>query len=219
MSLSINRVWAWTSAAQLLTKALPFPFSKDINRFITNLPLSEIYLAISVYNMADKEKSAPVTVCLLILNKAVELLTRNDLEKLFQQIPNFSLTNIINAFGTIACSSINAFGTSVCNIINAFGTSVCSIINAFGSNAPEIIRAVRTFVSNIINAFTNFVSKFIQPKVVKYLCITSVVQVALPVVGLALLSKFTNIEVNKILLTTVHHYCKPLKTLDSINDH
>ncbi|ATZ51254.1 hypothetical protein BCIN_06g06710 [Botrytis cinerea B05.10] len=212
MSLSINRVWAWTSAAQLLTKALPFPFSKDINRFITNLPLSEIYLAISVYNMADKEKSAPVTVCLLILNKAVELLTRNDLEKLFQQIPNFSLTNIINAFGTIACSSINAFGTiacssinafgtSVCNIINAFGTSVCSIINAFGSNAPEIIRA------------------FIQPKVVKYLCITSVVQVALPVVGLALLSKFTNIEVNKILLTTVHHYCKPLKTLDSINDH
>ncbi|EMR90986.1 hypothetical protein BcDW1_445 [Botrytis cinerea BcDW1] len=167
--------------------------------------------------MADKEKSAPVTVCLLILNKAVELLTRNDLEKLFQQIPNFSLTNIINAFGTIACSSINAFGTiacssinafgtSVCNIINAFGTSVCSIINAFGSNAPEIIRAVRTFVSNIINAFTNFVSKFIQPKVVKYLCITSVVQVALPVVGLALLSKFTNIEVNKILLTTVHHY-------------
>ena len=137
--------------------------------------------------MADKEKSAPVTVCLLILNKAVELLTRNDLEKLFQQIPNFSLTNIINAFGTIACSSINAFGTSVCNIINAFGTSVCSIINAFGSNAPEIIRAVRTFVSNIINAFTNFVSKFIQPKVVKYLCITSVVQVALPVVGLALL--------------------------------
>ncbi|KAM0171830.1 hypothetical protein ACHAPF_007857 [Botrytis cinerea] len=180
--------------------------------------------------MADKEKSAPVTVCLLILNKAVELLTRNDLEKLFQQIPNFSLTNIINAFGTIACSSINAFGTiacssinafgtSVCNIINAFGTSVCSIINAFGSNAPEIIRAVRTFVSNIINAFTNFVSKFIQPKVVKYLCITSVVQVALPVVGLALLSKFTNIEVNKILLTTVHHYCKPLKTLDSINDH
>ncbi|KAK8908235.1 hypothetical protein QC760_004086 [Botrytis cinerea] len=169
MSLSINRVWAWTSAAQLLTKALPFPFSKDINRFITNLPLSEIYLAISVYNMADKEKSAPVTVCLLILNKAVELLTRNDLEKLFQQIPNFSLTNIINAFGTIACSSINAFGTIACSSINAFGTSVCSIINAFGSNAPEIIRA------------------FIQPKVVKYLCITSVVQVALPVVGLALL--------------------------------
>ncbi|KAM0150287.1 hypothetical protein ACHAPG_008949 [Botrytis cinerea] len=171
--------------------------------------------------MADKEKSAPVTVCLLILNKAVELLTRNDLEKLFQQIPNFSLANIINAFGTNACSIINAFGTNACSsvkafgtnacsiinafgtnvcsiinafgtnacssIINAFGTSVCSIVNAFGTNAPEIIRAVRTFVSNIINAFTNFVSKFIQPKVVKYLCITSVVLVALPVVGLALL--------------------------------
>ncbi|TEY51376.1 hypothetical protein BOTCAL_0266g00080 [Botryotinia calthae] len=101
---------------------------------------------------------------------------------------------------------------SLVKIIDAFGTSASKIIDVFGTSASKIIRAVRTFVSNIINTFTNSVSKFIQPKIAKYVCITLPVLLTIPIVGLFVLSKFTEVEVNEIPLTILHHYFMPLKT-------
>ena len=157
MALSVNRMWTWIFIAQILKNALPFAFSKNINQFIKNIPLTEIFLAISIYNMANNETTVIGTIVFsicLAFNKMVENLTPSDTEKLFQQIqkvprPIWESMLMLILFGLVIHYVFGIFG------------AICVFLR---DSFIGIINAVSTISSNIIIiTVTNFEFKLIEP--------------------------------------------------------
>lgn len=201
----------------MLKKALPFAFSKDINQFIKHIPLTEIFLAISIYNMANETTvigAIVFSVC-LVFNKMVENLTPGDIEKLFQQIQNVprpiweSMLMLI-LFGLVTHYVFNIFGAicvflrdSFLGIINAVSTIPSNIIIITVTNfefkliepisvstiLSKALDTVKTVLSRALNAVKTVLSKALDTirEIAKYACISILVLLVLLIFGLVVL--------------------------------
>ncbi|KAK6612097.1 hypothetical protein H4I96_01310 [Botrytis cinerea] len=231
MALSVNRMWTWIFIAQILKNALPFAFSKNINQFIKNIPLTEIFLAISIYNMANNETTVIGTIVFsicLAFNKMVENLTPSDPEKLFQQIqkvprPIWESMLMLILFGLVIHCVFGIFG-AICVFLR---DSFIGIINALiepisvSTILSKAFDAVKIVLSKAFDPVKIVLSKALDTvrEIAKYACISILILLVLLIFGLVVLSNFTTIDVGQIIMDILYSYFAPFKTRDLIDYH